>query len=150
MPVSGRGDNRRGASIASPPSLSSLPLPLCAHRWHTIRQCWLCSMHVGGGALLSWAFLYLVIFLDFMDSDGSLFTCTPGRQVSILSMFPRQLQHCCCYAQSEVWALTSPFIQSSQEPGEGHGMVNTNWAVPREGRLSCFLIFCFLFCSSRV
>lgn len=39
-----------------------------------------------------------------------------------------------CWAQSQGQGLTSPFIQPSQEPGEGPDTVHTNQAALGEGR----------------
>lgn len=87
-------------------------------------------MHVGGMALLSWTFLYPLIFSDFTDSDGS--TGAQSWKAGLNSLYVSRVTLTLLLLCTEVGTLTSPFIQFSQESGEGHGVVHTNWAAPRE------------------
>lgn len=126
--------------------LPSLPLPFCAHRWHTIRQCWLCSTHAGGMALLSWAFLYPLSFLDFTDCDGSM-----GVQFWMAG-----LNSLCFLGDFNTVAAVHRGLDThvsfhSTRPGtwRGHDILHTNWAAPREGTtvLLSNPASAFLFCS---
>lgn len=128
--------------------LPSLPLPLCAHRWHTIKHCWLCSMHAGGTALLSWAFLYWLSFLDFSDSDASVGVrfWMAGLNSLYVSWVTSTLLLLCT-----VRGMDTHISFHSTHPGtwRGHGILHTNWAAPREGTtvLLSNPASAFLFCS---
>lgn len=135
-----RGRERGQCSDLSLP-VSSLPgSQRCqskAHRWHTIRHCWLCGMPGGGVALLDWAFLFLFIVVDFTAAMGWVYGGGGGAALGGRSQFfmclPDDIKRF-CWAQSQGQGLTSPFIQPSQEPGEGPDTVHTNQAALGEGR----------------
>lgn len=79
----------------------------CSLLWISL-PLWDGSMVVGGGAALG--------------GRSQFFMCLPDD----IKRF--------CWAQSQGQGLTSPFIQPSQEPGEGPDTVHTNQAALGEGR----------------
>lgn len=84
-------------------------------------------------SLVGPSFSCLLLWISLTLWDGSMGGAALGDRSQFFACLPDDIKSF-CWAQSQGQGLTSPFIQPSQEPGEGPDTIHTNQAALREGR----------------